>query len=406
MSLTKTTLQDTKDVEPFEWYRSQREQGPVVWDEDLNSWLITSYHSVREVARLDNVNFRRKDAEAGSEYDEISAGRRNVKVLTGEEHARLHRWMMSSFTPAKTSGMQESIVREVVETLLTRIADQPSTELTSEFFNLIPIQVIAAVLELPYQDRDWIDEATDKVVRIFNFYNNRGYSGRELVEDAAAAHREMRELMDEVLVARSNGEGDDLISQFFRIGPEILEDWNVEDVYINVMSFFLGGAHTSTLALANCFYLLMKDDALMETIRNADDPTLRNYTEQVLRLYPPQHYQQRRCIADIELEGVQIKEGDLAMMLFASANRDETHYAHPDTIDLQQKNPRDHTTFFAGPHACIGQGLARVELVETVRQVLALTTDIRLDPGAEEPRYLGLTMRGWAPLHAQLTVRS
>jgi cytochrome P450 len=406
MSLTKTTLQDTKDVDPFEWYKSARQQGPLVYDEDLGSWLATSYDAVREMFRLDNTNFRRKDAEAGSEYDEISGGRRNVKILTGEQHAKLHRWMMSSFTPAKTSTLQESIVREVVESLLAKIADRPSVELTTEFFNLIPIRVIAAVLDLPYQDDEWIDQANDKVVRIFNFYSNRGYAGTDVVADARQAHIEMRELMDPVLVARSSGEGDDLISQFFRVGPDILDDWNIEDVYINVMSFFLGGAHTSTLALANTFYVLLKDDDLMQRIREADDATLRAFVEQVLRIYPPQHYQQRRCIADVEIDGVQLKEGDLIMLLLASANRDETHYRSPDAIDLEQKNPRDHTTFFAGPHSCVGQGLARVEVVETVRQLLSRVTDMRLDPSAEEPRYLGLTMRGWGPLHVQLTVRS
>ncbi|MFD9551668.1 cytochrome P450 [Nocardia salmonicida] len=393
-------LSATANAEPFDWYADARARAPIVWEEEMSSWVVVSYEAVREICRLDNIGFRRKDAEQGSEYDVISGGRRNVKVLTGEQHAKLHSWMMSAFTPAKASGLQESIVRDVVRQLIDRLSGKNTAELKSELLDQIPIRVVAAVLDLPWDDDDWVEQATDKVQRIFNFYGKRGYHDATDVEDARLAHVEMRALMDPVLTARSDGSGADLISRFFAAGPEILDDWNIEDVYINTMSFFLGGAHTSTLVLASAFYLMLTDQALLARMRECDDKTLRAFVEQVLRLHPPQQFTQRRVIDDIEICGVQLRKGDLITLAVGATNRDESHYPRPDEIDFEQRNQRDHLTFLAGPHACVGQGLARAEIVETVRQVLARFADIRLNPEAlEPPRYQGLIMRGYSPLH-------
>ena len=60
---------------------------------------------------------------------------------------------------------------------------------------------------------------------------------------------------------------------------------------------------------------------------------------------------------------------------------------------------RDHLTFIAGPRACVGASLARVEIREVVRQLLERAPHVRLDPDAPPPVYKGLTMRRFAPLN-------
>ena len=66
----------------------------------------------------------------------------------------------------------------------------------------------------------------------------------------------------------------------------------------------------------------------------------------------------------------------------------------------QREAGRDHFSFWQGPHACAGQGLARVELEVITEVVLERTRNLRLDPGGEPPRYRWETLRRWEPLHA------
>jgi cytochrome P450 monooxygenase len=114
---------------------------------------------------------------------------------------------------------------------------------------------------------------------------------------------------------------------------------------------------------------------------------------------PPLHWRTRVALEDVEIAGVTIKAGDVVVPLLAAANHDAGHYACPHAVDLEQKNPRDHMTFFAGPTACPGQGLARTEMFVTLRKVLATYPTLRLDPEADPPAFAGLALRGFLPLN-------
>jgi cytochrome P450 len=58
------------------------------------------------------------------------------------------------------------------------------------------------------------------------------------------------------------------------------------------------------------------------------------------------------------------------VMWYASSNRDESHYEHPDRFDVL-RNP-DHQAFGAGGrHFCLGTALARLELKILLEETLA-----------------------------------
>jgi len=396
---TNDGLRSVQDRLPFDFFERLQAEGEVIWDSGMNAWLATSYDACREVGRLDKNVFRHTDFDPNSDFGEMSAGRRSIKALEGEEHRRVHSWMIRSFTPTKTAHMRDVIVEPVVDELLGDIAGRERVELTSELLHLIPPRVIASALDLPWRDRAWMDEGARAIAEVFGFYNLRGLEDREHLEVAKAAHARLRQILDPFLQERRDGTGDDLISQLWHDGPEMLDGWNIEDVYIQLSSLFLGGSHTTTLALSNAFYLLLNDDALMQDVRTADDARLYNFVDQALRVLPPLHWRTRVALEDVEIAGVTIKAGDVVVPLLAAANHDAGHYACPHAVDLEQKNPRDHMTFFAGPTACPGQGLARTEMFVTLRKMLATYPTLRLDPEADPPAFAGLALRGFLPLN-------
>lgn len=399
MDCSEQKLLDLRDRDPFPYYRALRGRGPVVWSAAQNSWMVTGYDAARSVCLLDNTHFHRPDAEGGSEYDTISAGRRNVKVMKGTAHRRLHQWLMTAFTPTRAADIQERIVCGVVRSLLENLPQEGRANLNIQLLDKIPVRAIAAVLELPWDDEAWIDHGIELVAAIFNFYQTRGFGRDDLVEQARLAHIDLRAKLDPFLVAGQEGRGGELINAFFRSGSDFAPDWGVEDIYINIASMFLGGSHSTTMALSSAFHLLMNDPALMEEIRAADDARLRSFVEQVIRLHPPQHYQVRRAIEDVEIAGVAMRKGDLVTVIAAAVNRDPEHYALPDAVNFDEPRARDHLTFFSGPHMCVGQGLARVEVMETLKQALPRLRNLRLDPSAPPPVYEGLSFRGWRPLN-------
>ena len=49
------------------------------------------------------------------------------------------------------------------------------------------------------------------------------------------------------------------------------------------------------------------------------------------------------------------------MPMYASANRDETVFASPDTLDVERVDLRKHMAFSWGIHMCVGRALSLLE---------------------------------------------
>jgi cytochrome P450 len=81
---------------------------------------------------------------------------------------------------------------------------------------------------------------------------------------------------------------------------------------------------------------------------------------EVLRIQPPVHHFGRRVERDVEVDGVPVAQGTHLMVSYASANRDERYWTAPNEFDIRRENIRQ-LAFGYGVHACIGQGLARLE---------------------------------------------
>jgi cytochrome P450 len=92
------------------------------------------------------------------------------------------------------------------------------------------------------------------------------------------------------------------------------------------------------------------------------------------------------------MAGVTMRPGDIINVVIASANRDEKQYPDPDRFDVLRKNKR-HTSFGLGPHICIGQHLARMEMGIALNALLDRLPNLRLDPQAPAPVIKGFTLR-------------
>jgi cytochrome P450 len=77
----------------------------------------------------------------------------------------------------------------------------------------------------------------------------------------------------------------------------------------------------------------------------------------------------RRAKKDCEIAGQKIREGDKAVMYFGSANRDAGKFDQPDRLDLS-RSPNEHIAFGTGPHGCLGQHIARIEIDAILNEVL------------------------------------
>jgi cytochrome P450 family 142 subfamily A polypeptide 1 len=140
--------------------------------------------------------------------------------------------------------------------------------------------------------------------------------------------------------------------------------------------FISGGAETTRTAISHGMRAFVDHPEQWEAM--AADPSLvPGAVEEVLRWVTPLNNMFRRAIADDEVGGQPIRRGDRIVMLYPSANRDETVFADPFTFDIR-RSPNPQIAFGYGTHLCVGTNVARTTLAETFSQLSQRITNLRV----------------------------
>jgi cytochrome P450 len=101
------------------------------------------------------------------------------------------------------------------------------------------------------------------------------------------------------------------------------------------------------------------------------------------------------------LAGQQIREGDKVVMYFGSANRDPEKFEKPEALHLA-RTPNEHIAFGTGPHGCLGQHIARIEIDAILMEVLTRMRDLEI---VGKPEWLASSFIS-GPKHLQVRYRA
>jgi len=103
----------------------------------------------------------------------------------------------------------------------------------------------------------------------------------------------------------------------------------------------------------------------------ADPALLPNMTHEAIRMVSPVIYMRRTATEDTEIRGQKIAEGEKVLMYYGAANRDSSIFENPDTFEVTRANAKDHLAFGIGPHVCLGQRVANMQLSSAYREILS-----------------------------------
>src|SRR5262249_55754987 len=101
---------------------------------------------------------------------------------------------------------------------------------------------------------------------------------------------------------------------------------------------------------------------------------------------------------DAELGGVKIPEGARVMLLYGSANRDESRFDEPDRFDIHRPAAGKHLSFSRGPHFCLGAAMARMEGRIALEVLTRRLPRLRLDDSRSLEHVPHLFLRGYQSL--------
>jgi cytochrome P450 len=192
--------------------------------------------------------------------------------------------------------------------------------------------------------------------------------------------------------------GDDLLSQLVHIEDEG-QRLNHTELRAVAGLVLAAGFETTVNLLGSGSVLLLDHRDQLDRLRA--DPTLwSNAVDEALRYESPVQLTGRFALRDTELAGRRIPRNGLVVTMLGGCNRDPEVFDRPEVFDVGRTNAREHLSFSAGRHFCLGAALARLEGEVGLRTLFERFPDLSLEPGARRTRTR--VLRGWEHLPVQL----
>ncbi|QTH22682.1 cytochrome P450 [Rhizorhabdus wittichii] len=355
---------------------------PAALYPDRKMFTVVGSREVNEVL-TDTDRF----SNAGYKFNlGVTFGQGSISTMDNPEHGRWRRIFQKIFLPQYVKKWGETIVDPVVHGLMGKFLPLGRADLIEQFTLRYPFEVIYHQLDLPEED-----------VRTFQRLA-LGQTDYVNHEKAIEAGRKLGDYFTALVEERRRDPGDDLVSLL--ASTEADGEYLPHEVLISFLRQLMNAAGDTTYRGTSILLTaLLEHPDQMEAIR-ADRGLIPQAIEEALRWDGPVAVQMRMAAVDTELAGVAIPAGSLLDVVAGAANRDPEIYADPDRFDIF-RDRKPHFAFSRGPHICVGQHLARVEMTRALHAVLDHLPGLRFDPDEPRPRIQGSMMRVPRHLHVR-----
>ncbi len=348
MTNPQLVFRRTDPYSPPEQHLELQRTAPVSklgWREDREIWAVTKHADVR--AMLGDARFSSDRSlpghPAASGYVK-GAKLKQLIEMDPPEHTAIRNRVMGEFTVKKIAAMRPSIERIVEELIDKMLAGQNQADLVQAISLPVPSIVIGELLDIPYEDHEFFQ------------VNSANFVEPDLpMEERGQAIENLRQYISGIVKHRVDHPGDDILSRQLAAGADPDE--------LAGLGFLLliAGHETTANMISLSIMTLLERPELLQQLR--DNPKLgAGAVEELLRYFTIAEIGGLRLATeDLEVGGVTIPAGDSVFGLANTANRDPEVFPNPDEIDFT-RGARNHLAFGFGPHQCLGQNLARLEL--------------------------------------------
>jgi cytochrome P450 len=389
----------TPTLEMTDLFDEVRAQGPI--SKGAFTYITANHAAVREV--LTGNDFRSGIVPAAGLWGRLADWSSidyihpveppSLLVTEPPDHTRYRKLVTRVFTVKAVEKLRER-TEQIANELLDAIDPAGPVDLVEAYCGLLPVTVIAEILGVPPEQRRHVLSMGACAAPSLDM----GLSWRQYREVQTALSAFDTWLGEHLDHLRANP-GDNLLSQLVAAREDGvgLTDLELRSTAGLVLA---AGFETTVNLLGNGTALLHDNPDQLGLLR--EDPSLwPNAVDEVLRVDPPVLLTGRSCVRDTEVAGVRVPAGAVVTTILAGANRDPAVFEDPDRFDVWRANARDHISFSAGRHYCLGAALARMEGEVGLRTLFDRYPDLRLTPGAT--RRDTRILRGFERLPGRLT---
>jgi cytochrome P450 len=362
------------DADPYPIWKRLRDEAPLYRNEELGFYALSRYDDVLQ-GLLDTDTYL---SGHGIVLEMITdEPYENVPMMIMKdppEHTSLRKLVSRAFTPRRIADLEVKIAK-ICNDFLDTVDGQDEFDYVEAFGGLLPPTVILALVGYPEGHAAEFRELANSTLHVEEGTTVQGGNEKlqPLVSENGEINNDAFALLPELMEQRRQDPQDDLITGL--VHAELDEDGvmrtlTLEEIIGFVQLLSLAGTETVARLLGFAAVTLAQYPDQRQLL--VDDPSLiPNAVDELLRFEAPSPIQSRWVARDVELHGTLVPRGSRMSLLNGSGDRDERHFANPDTFDVRRVIDR-HLAFGYGTHFCIGAALARLEgkvaLQETLRR--------------------------------------
>ena len=394
---------------PHQYYRAMQETHPVYHVPGTDLYLVTRHELVTPILR-DTATFSSRfmtgEMATGPIVDQlrdiVATGWPNVSTMLTIDppyQTRYRNTVAPYFTPRRIGELRPTI-EAIVERLLEELPEGESFDVVPRFAIPLPIEAIAAVLNVPTERmadfKRWSDDSIATI--------GANPSDERRLEAQRGIVELQHYLAGELEARRAEPQGD-LLTEVVQAmidtdeldadGKPVRRLLEMPEMLSIVQQLLVAGNETTTKAITEGVRLLAENPHEWAALRADPAGRAAAVTEEVLRLATPTQAMFRIVTKDTEVAGVPVPKGARLLVVYSAANRDTSVWGDdPDAFDPGRPNLKEHLAFGKGVHFCIGAPLSRLEMQVAFELIGRRLASIELDDDNDFEYHPSFMLRG------------
>lgn len=335
-------------------------------------WFISRHKDIMDIERRPDI-FRNGDRSTVlMRSDMLEAVDRAVGCphlartlvnMDGAEH-RGHRMLVQNWFMPANLKKQEGRIREIARSHVDRMmAGDTECDFVADVALHYPLHVIMDILGVPEEDEHRMLMLTQQLFGAHDPELSRHAEAMMNPDTAIGMYQsvvgDFYDYFSQISASRRAQPRDDLATIIANgvVGGKAINETAANDFYILVAT---AGHDTTSASTAGAMWALAKQPDMLAAIK-ADPSLIPSLVDEAIRWVTPVKHFMRTAAQDCEIAGHRFREGDWLYLSYMSANRDEAVYSDPFEFRLGRP-VANQLAFGFGPHLCIGQHIARMEM--------------------------------------------
>jgi cytochrome P450 len=378
--------------EAFAWLRRNDPVALIETEGFAPFWAVTKHAEIMRIGR-DKTTFHNGDRSTiltdlvgQKKVQELVGGPHLVRTIVhmdDPDHSKYRQLTQSWFMPGQLKRLEPQI-RALARQTVDEMAAKGACDFATDVAALYPLRVIMLILGLPPEDEPRMLRLTQE---LFGNADPDMTRAKEGMEDPTLAAQQLFEVfMDfseyfrKVTEDRRRNPRDDVSTVIAngKIDGEDIGEFEAMSYYTIIAA---AGHDTTSSSTAGAMSALCEFPEEFAKLK-ANPGLIPGLVEEGVRWVTPVKHFMRTATEDTEAMGRKIAKGDWLMLCYLSGNRDEEVFEAPEAFKVDRE-PNRHLGFGYGPHLCLGQHMAKMEMRILFEELIPRLKSIEL---AGEPK--------------------